>query len=166
MSSSGKGQSVARDAATAEAAWDYAQTAGRAGAGRVIVEGFVDFDYEITLLTVRHAGGTSFCAPIGHRQEKGDYRESWQPHPMVRICPVAGLMVALSRPALARTQAPSIKSSFRTTITSLRDVRRGGVPGFVTVKRPRGRFGRRVAADGVGGFLGQHVALLLAVCGA
>ncbi|MFU2210588.1 formate-dependent phosphoribosylglycinamide formyltransferase [Solidesulfovibrio sp. C21] len=82
MSSSGKGQSVARDAASAEAAWDYAQTAGRAGAGRVIVEGFVAFDYEITLLTVRHVGGTSFCAPIGHRQEKGDYRESWQPHPM------------------------------------------------------------------------------------
>ncbi|WP_300157191.1 formate-dependent phosphoribosylglycinamide formyltransferase [Solidesulfovibrio sp.] len=82
MSSSGKGQSVARDAASAEAAWDYAQSAGRAGAGRVIVEGFVDFDYEITLLTVRHAGGTTFCAPIGHRQEKGDYRESWQPHPM------------------------------------------------------------------------------------
>ena len=82
MSSSGKGQSVARDAAGAEAAWEYAQTAGRAGAGRVIVEGFVAFDYEITLLTVRHAGGTSFCAPIGHRQEKGDYRESWQPHPM------------------------------------------------------------------------------------
>ncbi len=85
MSSSGKGQSVARDAATAAAAWDYAQTAGRAGAGRVIVEGFVDFDYEITLLTVRHAGGTSFCAPIGHRQEKGDYRESWQPHPMSEV---------------------------------------------------------------------------------
>lgn len=82
MSSSGKGQSVARDIATAEASWDYAQTAGRAGAGRVIVEGYVPFDYEITLLTVRHAGGTSFCAPIGHRQEKGDYRESWQPHPM------------------------------------------------------------------------------------
>ncbi len=82
MSSSGKGQSLARDAAAAEVAWDYAQTAGRAGAGRVIVEGFVDFDYEITLLTVRHAGGTTFCAPIGHRQEKGDYRESWQPHPM------------------------------------------------------------------------------------
>lgn len=82
MSSSGKGQSVARDAASAEACWDYAQTAGRAGAGRVIVEGYVPFDYEITLLTVRHAGGTSFCAPIGHRQEKGDYRESWQPHPM------------------------------------------------------------------------------------
>ncbi|GFK92927.1 Formate-dependent phosphoribosylglycinamide formyltransferase [Fundidesulfovibrio magnetotacticus] len=82
MSSSGKGQSVARDEAQAQASWDYAQTAGRAGAGRVIVEGFVDFDYEITLLTVRHAGGTSFCEPIGHRQEKGDYRESWQPHPM------------------------------------------------------------------------------------
>lgn len=82
MSSSGKGQSVARDQAQAETAWSYAQTAGRAGAGRVIVEGFVPFDYEITLLTVRHAGGTTFCAPIGHRQEKGDYRESWQPHPM------------------------------------------------------------------------------------
>ena len=82
MSSSGKGQSVARSAAEAEASWDYAQTAGRAGAGRVIVEGFVEFDYEITLLTVRHVGGTSFCTPIGHRQEKGDYRESWQPHPM------------------------------------------------------------------------------------
>jgi len=82
MSSSGKGQSVARDTASAEASWEYAQTAGRAGAGRVIVEGFVEFDYEITLLTVRHAGGTSFCPPIGHRQEKGDYRESWQPHPM------------------------------------------------------------------------------------
>ncbi|MBI4805868.1 MAG: formate-dependent phosphoribosylglycinamide formyltransferase [Desulfovibrio sp.] len=82
MSSSGKGQSVARSLADAEASWEYAQTAGRAGAGRVIVEGFVEFDYEITLLTVRHAGGTSFCPPIGHRQEKGDYRESWQPHPM------------------------------------------------------------------------------------
>lgn len=82
MSSSGKGQSVARNASEAEASWNYAQTAGRAGAGRVIVEGFVEFDYEITLLTVRHARGTSFCPPIGHRQEKGDYRESWQPHPM------------------------------------------------------------------------------------
>jgi phosphoribosylglycinamide formyltransferase 2 len=82
MSSSGKGQSVARNAAEAQTSWDYAQSAGRAGAGRVIVEGLVEFDYEITLLTVRHAGGTSFCAPIGHRQEKGDYRESWQPHPM------------------------------------------------------------------------------------
>ena len=82
MSSSGKGQSVVRDASTLQAAWDYAQAGGRAGKGRVIVEGFVDFDYEITLLTVRHCDGTSFCAPIGHRQEDGDYRESWQPQPM------------------------------------------------------------------------------------
>jgi phosphoribosylglycinamide formyltransferase 2 len=82
MSSSGKGQSVVRGPEAAAAAWDYAQAGGRAGAGRVIVEGFVDFDYEITLLTVRHAGGTSFCAPIGHLQVDGDYRESWQPQPM------------------------------------------------------------------------------------
>ena len=82
MSSSGKGQSLVRTAADVDAAWAYAQTGGRAGAGRVIVEGFVDFDYEITLLTVRHAGGTSFCAPIGHTQEDGDYRESFQPQPM------------------------------------------------------------------------------------
>jgi phosphoribosylglycinamide formyltransferase 2 len=82
MSSSGKGQSVVRGPDAAAAAWDYAQAGGRAGAGRVIVEGFVDFDYEITLLTVRHAGGTSFCAPIGHLQVDGDYRESWQPQPM------------------------------------------------------------------------------------
>lgn len=82
MSSSGKGQSVLRSAADLKAAWDYAQAGGRAGAGRVIVEGFIDFDYEITLLTVRHAGGTSFCAPIGHLQIDGDYRESWQPQPM------------------------------------------------------------------------------------
>ncbi|MFK2903773.1 formate-dependent phosphoribosylglycinamide formyltransferase [Dyella ginsengisoli] len=82
MSSSGKGQSVVRDAAALQAAWDYAQAGGRAGKGRVIVEGFVDFDYEITLLTVRHRDGTAFCAPIGHRQEDGDYRESWQPQPM------------------------------------------------------------------------------------
>src|SRR5690242_16295487 len=82
MSSSGKGQSVVRDASGTQAAWDYAQAGGRAGKGRVIVEGFVDFDYEITLLTVRHRDGTSFCAPIGHRQEDGDYRESWQPQPM------------------------------------------------------------------------------------
>ena len=82
MSSSGKGQSVVRDASTLQAAWDYAQAGGRAGKGRVIVEGFVDFDYEITLLTVRHRDGTAFCAPIGHRQEDGDYRESWQPQPM------------------------------------------------------------------------------------
>jgi phosphoribosylglycinamide formyltransferase 2 len=82
MSSSGKGQSTVRDAAGLAEAWNYAQSGGRAGQGRVIVEGFVDFDYEITLLTVRHQGGTSFCLPIGHRQEHGDYRESWQPQPM------------------------------------------------------------------------------------
>jgi len=82
MSSSGKGQSVVRGEADIGPAWDHAQTGGRAGAGRVIVEGFVDFDYEITLLTVRHAGGTAFCAPIGHLQRDGDYRESWQPQAM------------------------------------------------------------------------------------
>ncbi|MET1163126.1 MAG: formate-dependent phosphoribosylglycinamide formyltransferase [Pseudoxanthomonas sp.] len=82
MSSSGKGQSTLRTEADIDAAWEYAQTGGRAGAGRAIVEGFVDFDYEITLLTVRHAGGTSFCDPIGHWQKDGDYRESWQPQPM------------------------------------------------------------------------------------
>ena len=82
MSSSGKGQSIVRRAEDADAAWDYAQSGGRAGAGRVIVEGFVPFDYEITLLTVRHRDGTSFCEPIGHYQEDGDYRESWQPQPM------------------------------------------------------------------------------------
>ena len=82
MSSSGKGQSLIREASEVSAAWVYAQEGGRAGAGRVIVEGFVDFDYEITLLTVRHRNGTSFCAPIGHRQEDGDYRESWQPQAM------------------------------------------------------------------------------------
>ena len=82
MSSSGKGQSLVRDADALAKAWDYAQAGGRAGQGRCIVEGFVAFDYEITLLTVRHRDGTAFCAPIGHRQEDGDYRESWQPHPM------------------------------------------------------------------------------------
>ncbi|MCM2312933.1 MAG: formate-dependent phosphoribosylglycinamide formyltransferase, partial [Steroidobacteraceae bacterium] len=82
MSSSGKGQSVVRGADDVLAAWEYAQAGGRAGAGRVIVEGFVRFDYEITLLTLRHAGGTSFCAPIGHLQVEGDYRESWQPQSM------------------------------------------------------------------------------------
>lgn len=82
MSSSGKGQSLVRDASDIDRAWDYAQAGGRAGKGKVIVEGFVDFDFEITLLTVRHRDGTSFCAPIGHRQEAGDYRESWQPQAM------------------------------------------------------------------------------------
>lgn len=82
MSSSGKGQSVIRNDADIDAAWDYAQSGGRAGQGRVIVEGFVEFDYEITLLTVRHRDGTGFCEPIGHLQVDGDYRESWQPQPM------------------------------------------------------------------------------------
>ena len=82
MSSSGHGQSIVRKASDVDAAWAYAQTGGRAGAGRVIVEGFVDFDYEITLLTVRNVNGTSFCEPIGHLQRDGDYRESWQPQPM------------------------------------------------------------------------------------
>ncbi|WMC11260.1 formate-dependent phosphoribosylglycinamide formyltransferase [Oceanimonas pelagia] len=80
MSSSGKGQSTVKAEADIDAAWHYAQEGGRAG--RVIVEGFVQFDYEITLLTVRHAGGTGFCAPIGHVQVDGDYRESWQPQAM------------------------------------------------------------------------------------
>ncbi len=82
MSSSGKGQSVVRQEADLLEAWRYAQEGGRSGGGRVIVEGFIDFDYEITLLTIRHVGGVTFCAPIGHRQEHGDYQESWQPHPM------------------------------------------------------------------------------------
>ena len=82
MSSSGKGQSVIRSPEDIDKAWQYAQEGGRAGAGKVIVEGFVDFDYEITLLTIRHVGGTSFCEPVGHRQENGDYQESWQPQVM------------------------------------------------------------------------------------
>jgi len=82
MSSSGKGQSTVKRTEDIQAAWDYAQKGGRAGKGKVIVEGFVDFDYEITQLTVRHIGGTSFCEPIGHIQIDGDYRESWQPQPM------------------------------------------------------------------------------------
>jgi len=82
MSSSGKGQSLVREEHEIDAAWGYSQQGGRSGAGTVIVEGFVDFDYEITLLTIRHRDGTSFCAPIGHIQEDGDYRESWQPQPM------------------------------------------------------------------------------------
>ena len=85
MSSSGKGQSTVREASEIDAAWAYAQSGGRAGAGRCIVEGFVPFDYEITLLTVRHRDGTSYCDPIGHRQEAGDYRESWQPQSMSTV---------------------------------------------------------------------------------
>lgn len=82
MSSSGKGQSVIKHYDEIEQAWKYAQEGSRSGGGKVIVEGFISFDYEITLLTVRHKEGVSFCEPIGHRQEHGDYRESWQPHPM------------------------------------------------------------------------------------
>ena len=82
MSSSGKGQSILRSESDIDPAWGHAQSAGRSGKGRVIIEGFVDFDYEITLLTVRHRDGTSFCEPIGHRQDAGDYRESWQPQAM------------------------------------------------------------------------------------
>lgn len=82
MSSSGKGQSVIKSSEDVEKAWTYAQEGGRTGAGRVIIEGFIDFDYEITLLTVRAVDGVHFCAPIGHRQEDGDYRESWQPQAM------------------------------------------------------------------------------------
>jgi phosphoribosylglycinamide formyltransferase 2 len=100
MSSSGKGQSTVRDAAQLDEAWDYAQSGGRAGQGRVIVEGFVDFDYEITLLTVRHRDGTSFCLPIGHRQEHGDYRESWQPQAMSEAA-----LAEAQRQAAAITQA-------------------------------------------------------------
>lgn len=92
MSSSGKGQSTIKRDADIETSWIYAQEGGRTGAGRVIVEGFVDFDYEITLLTIRHINGTSFCLPIGHRQEDGDYQESWQPQ-------------AMSDTALARAKA-------------------------------------------------------------
>lgn len=91
MSSSGKGQSIVRSFEDIDKAWKYAQLGGRAGAGKVIVEGFLVFDYEITLLTVRHRSGTLFCDPIGHLQIDGDYRESWQPHPM-------------SPPALAKAQ--------------------------------------------------------------
>lgn len=85
MSSSGKGQSTVKTAADIDYAWTYAVEGGRGASDRVIVEGFVDFDYEITLLTIKHKGGVSFCAPIGHRQEGGDYQESWQPQPMSDI---------------------------------------------------------------------------------
>ncbi|MCP1268822.1 formate-dependent phosphoribosylglycinamide formyltransferase [Aeromonas hydrophila] len=96
MSSSGKGQSVLRDLANLDESWTYAQEGGRAGRGKVIVEGFVPFEYEITLLTVRAVDGIHFCQPIGHRQEDGDYRESWQPQ-------------AMSEQALARSKAVAAK---------------------------------------------------------
>ncbi len=82
VSSSGKGQTIVKTTEEIETAWNYAQENGRAKSGKVIIEEFVPFDYEITMLTVRHAGGTTFCAPIGHIQIDGDYRYSWQPHPM------------------------------------------------------------------------------------
>ncbi len=85
MSSSGHGQSVIKTESDIDTAWNFSQEGGRAGAGRVIVEGFVNFDYEITLLTVRHSGGTTMLKPIGHHQVNGDYRESWQPQPMSTI---------------------------------------------------------------------------------
>lgn len=85
MSSSGKGQSTLRSGDDVETAWSYAMAGGRVASTRVIVEGFVDFDYEITLLTVRAADGTHFCEPIGHRQERGDYVESWQPQPVAAV---------------------------------------------------------------------------------
>ncbi|MBD5213799.1 MAG: formate-dependent phosphoribosylglycinamide formyltransferase [Bacteroidales bacterium] len=85
MSSSGHGQSTVKKAEDIDAAWREAQEGGRAGAGRVIVEGFVDFDYEITLLTVRSSSGTTYCEPVGHIQVNGDYRYSWQPQPMSSV---------------------------------------------------------------------------------
>ena len=85
MSSSGKGQSVIHSADDILTAWEYSQMGGRTGAGRVIIEGFIQFDYEITLLTVKHKAGILFCDPIGHWQQDGDYRESWQPHPMTAV---------------------------------------------------------------------------------
>ena len=94
MSSSGKGQSTVRAAADIDAAWQYAVEGARGAAGMVIVEGFVDFDYEITLLTVRHRDGTTFCAPIGHRQEGGDYQESWQPQAMSEAALAASQQIA------------------------------------------------------------------------
>ena len=97
MSSSGKGQSTVKSPDDVEEAWEYAQSGGRAGAGKVIVEGFVDFDYEITQLTVRHVGGTSFCEPIGHIQVDGDYRESWQPQPMSDAARAEARRIARSR---------------------------------------------------------------------
>ena len=94
MSSSGKGQSMIRTAADIDASWQYAAEGARGAARAVIIEGFVDFDYEITLLTVRHRDGTTFCAPIGHRQEGGDYQESWQPQAMSETTLAASQQIA------------------------------------------------------------------------
>jgi phosphoribosylglycinamide formyltransferase 2 len=100
MSSSGKGQSVVHKAENVERAWSYAQRGARGAGGKVIVEGFVDFDYEMTLLTVRHRDGVSFCEPVGHRQVDGDYVESWQPQDMSR-----GALAESRRIAAAVTDA-------------------------------------------------------------
>ncbi|WP_198266441.1 formate-dependent phosphoribosylglycinamide formyltransferase [sulfur-oxidizing endosymbiont of Gigantopelta aegis] len=94
MSSSGKGQSTIRSEQDIEKTWQYAQEGGRTGEGKVIIEGFVDFDYEITLLTIRHANGTAFCEPIGHKQIDGDYRESWQPQAMSAIAKEKSIQIA------------------------------------------------------------------------
>jgi phosphoribosylglycinamide formyltransferase 2 len=94
MSSSGKGQSTIKSEDDIEKTWKYAQEGGRSGEGKVIVEGFVDFDYEITLLTVRHVNGTSFCEPIGHKQIDGDYKESWQPQAMSSIAKKKSIEIA------------------------------------------------------------------------
>lgn len=94
MSSSGKGQSTIKQPSEIDAAWNYAQQGGRSGAGKVIVEGFIEFDYEITQLTVRHEGGTSFCEPIGHIQIDGDYRQSWQPQAMSQTALTAARDIA------------------------------------------------------------------------
>ena len=96
MSSSGRGQTIARNRDDIENSWEIAAREGRGNAAKVIVEGFIDFDYEITLLTIRHVNGTSFCDPIGHLQIDGDYRESWQPHPM-------DAMVLLQAQSIAET---------------------------------------------------------------
>ena len=94
MSSSGKGQSMIRTAADIDASWQYAAEGARGAARAVIIEGFIDFDYEVTLLTVRHRDGTTFCAPIGHRQEGGDYQESWQPQAMSETTLAASQQIA------------------------------------------------------------------------
>jgi len=96
MSSSGKGQSVVRSKDDILKSWEYAQSGGRGGAGKVIVEELIDFDYEITLLTIRHVNGTSFCEPIGHIQVDGDYVESWQPHPMSSAAKIKSQEIAKS----------------------------------------------------------------------